>query len=142
MDTEADPKTGGETVIAVPQLKFRGAAFSERTFGRITGGKNSSSTERTGEARRLPVRDVITSAAIKARWSVNTTSSVTYRQNVHPFESSIINLSSRDRGPMLKDPPYWVWFLVKRNAPPTSVAGCMLEHTRKRGVQRKAARDR
>jgi hypothetical protein len=122
MDTEADPKTGGETVIAVPQFKLRGAAFSERTFGRITGGKNSSSTERTGEARRLPVRDVVTNAAIKARWSVNTTSNVAYRENVQPFESSMVNLSSRDRGPMLMDPPYWVWFLVSRSSAAKAVA--------------------
>jgi hypothetical protein len=67
MGTEADPRRGGETVIAVSQLKLRGRAISERTFGRTTGGKYRSSTDRTGEAGRLRVLDVITSAAIKAR---------------------------------------------------------------------------
>jgi hypothetical protein len=92
MEIGADPSTGGETVIAVSQVKRRGGACSERTFGGVTGGKNSSSTERTGEAGGLRMWDVITSAAIKARWSVNTTTSVTYRDNAQPFESSIVNL--------------------------------------------------
>jgi hypothetical protein len=91
LGVEADPSTGGETVIAVSQLKRLGAASSERTFGRITGGKNSSSTERrTGEAGTLRVRDVITSAAIKAIWSVSTTTNATYREGPHPFDSAIV----------------------------------------------------
>src|SRR5277367_783775 len=82
-DSQDESNWGGATVMAVPPLKCRGRAFSERILGMISGGRYRSSTARSAKVAGPPVRDAVASRASMARCRVNTTNRITDLERSH-----------------------------------------------------------
>src|SRR5271163_2268206 len=76
-DSQDESNAGGATVMAVPPLKCRGRAFSERILGMISGGRYTSSTACCAKVAGPPAWDAVASRASMARCRVNTTNRIT-----------------------------------------------------------------
>jgi len=74
-------------VIAVSPLKRRSRAFSERTLGRIGGGRNKTSTDGSMDATGVPIREALASRATNARCKANTMMRIVYREKSHALDS-------------------------------------------------------
>src|SRR5271168_2116559 len=76
-DSQDESSAGGAMVMAVPPLKYRGRAFSERILGMASGGKYRSSTACSAKAAGPPARDALASRASMARCRLTTTNRIT-----------------------------------------------------------------